>query len=60
MAEPATSSRSAVAVALTRKCSFVAGQDDQIPMDADGQLIGADDPEMQIRQVFQNLATTAV
>ncbi|MBO3750663.1 RidA family protein [Streptosporangiaceae bacterium NEAU-GS5] len=27
----------------------------QIPMDANGQVVGADDPAEQIRQVFRNL-----
>ncbi|MCI0584175.1 MAG: RidA family protein [Chloroflexi bacterium] len=27
----------------------------QVPLDADGQLVGADDPEAQVRQVFENL-----
>jgi enamine deaminase RidA (YjgF/YER057c/UK114 family) len=29
----------------------------QVPLDADGELVGADDPEAQIRQVFENLRT---
>ena len=29
----------------------------QVPLDAEGQLVGADDPEAQIRQVFKNLRT---
>ncbi len=29
----------------------------QVPLDAEGQLVGADDPEAQIRQVFENLRT---
>lgn len=29
----------------------------QVPLDADGQLVGADDPEAQIRRVFENLRT---
>jgi reactive intermediate/imine deaminase len=29
----------------------------QVPLDADGQLVGAYDPEAQIRQVFENLRT---
>ncbi|MFC4039972.1 RidA family protein [Dactylosporangium siamense] len=28
----------------------------QVPVDGAGQLIGADDPEAQVRQVFTNLA----
>jgi reactive intermediate/imine deaminase len=27
----------------------------QVPVDADGRLVGSDDPEAQIRQVFDNL-----
>src|SRR5690606_22367862 len=27
----------------------------QVPLDADGRLVGEDDPEAQIRQVFRNL-----
>jgi reactive intermediate/imine deaminase len=29
----------------------------QVPLDADGRLVGADDPGAQIRQVFENLRT---
>lgn len=29
----------------------------QVPLDADGQVVGADDVEAQVRQVFTNLAT---
>ena len=28
----------------------------QVPVDADGNLVGKDDPEAQVRQVFDNLA----
>lgn len=29
----------------------------QVPLDADGRLVGGDDAEAQVRQVFHNLAT---
>lgn len=29
----------------------------QVPLDADGRLVGRDDPEAQIRQVFENVKT---
>jgi reactive intermediate/imine deaminase len=29
----------------------------QVPLDAGGQLVGADDPEAQIRRVFENVRT---
>lgn len=29
----------------------------QVPLDAEGQLVGTDDPEAQVRQVFDNLRT---
>jgi reactive intermediate/imine deaminase len=29
----------------------------QVPLDAEGRLVGADDPEAQVRQVFDNLRT---
>ena len=29
----------------------------QVPLDAEGRLVGADDPEAQVRQVFENLKT---
>ena len=29
----------------------------QVPLDADGNLVGANDPEAQVRQVFENLKT---
>jgi reactive intermediate/imine deaminase len=29
----------------------------QVPLDADGRLVGPDDPEAQVRQVFDNLRT---
>lgn len=29
----------------------------QVPLDAQGNLVGADDPEAQVRQVFENLKT---
>ena len=28
----------------------------QVPLDADGNVVGVDDPEAQVRQVFRNLA----
>lgn len=40
------------AVAFNGPLIVVSGQ---VPLDADGRLIGADDPEAQIRQVFANL-----
>jgi reactive intermediate/imine deaminase len=29
----------------------------QVPLDAEGRLVGTDDPEAQVRQVFDNLGT---
>lgn len=40
------------AVAFDGRMVVVSGQ---VPLDADGQLVGADDPEAQLRQVFTNL-----
>lgn len=41
------------AVAFTGPLVVVSGQ---VPLDADGQLVGHDDPAAQIRQVFVNLS----
>jgi reactive intermediate/imine deaminase len=41
------------AVAFSGPLVVISGQ---LPLDADGQLVGLDDPEAQIRQVFTNLA----
>ena len=41
------------AVAFTGRMISVSGQ---IPLDAQGALVGKDDPEAQIRQVFDNIA----
>jgi reactive intermediate/imine deaminase len=40
------------AVAFTGRLVVVSGQ---VPVDADGRLVGQDDPEAQVRQVFRNL-----
>src|SRR5215469_16510821 len=40
------------AVAFTGRLVMVSGQ---LPVDADGRLVGQDDPEAQVRQVFRNL-----
>lgn len=40
------------AVAFTGRLVMVSGQ---LPVDADGELVGQDDPEAQVRQVFRNL-----
>jgi len=32
----------------------------QVPLDAEGRLVGPDDPEAQVRQVFDNLRTALV
>lgn len=40
------------AVAFDGRMVVVSGQ---VPLDVDGQLVGADDPEAQLRQVFTNL-----
>jgi reactive intermediate/imine deaminase len=42
------------AVAFTGRCVAVSGQ---VPLDAEGNLVGADDPEAQVEQVFRNLGT---
>jgi len=42
------------AVEFSGRLIVVSGQ---VPLDADGRLVGADDPEAQIRQVFENLRT---
>jgi len=42
------------AVSLTGPVVFVSGQ---VPLDADGRLVGADDPLEQARQVFRNMAS---
>ncbi|WP_328464369.1 RidA family protein [Streptomyces sp. NBC_00448] len=42
------------AVAFTGTTVVVSGQ---VPVDADGTLVGEDDAEAQVRQVFANLAT---
>jgi reactive intermediate/imine deaminase len=42
------------AVAFTGPMIVVSGQ---VPVDADGRLVGKDDPSRQIRQVFENLTT---
>ena len=42
------------AVAFTGRMIAVSGQ---VPLDPDGRLVGADDPQAQVRQVFDNLAT---
>ena len=41
-------------VSFTGRIIVVSGQ---LPLDADGRLVGPDDPEAQIRQVFRNLVT---
>jgi enamine deaminase RidA (YjgF/YER057c/UK114 family) len=41
-------------VAFSGRMVAVSGQ---VPLDAQGKLVGADDPEAQARQVFENLAT---
>jgi reactive intermediate/imine deaminase len=41
------------AVAFSGPMIVISGQ---VPVDADGQLVGKDDPAGQIRQVFENLA----
>ncbi|MEC4018664.1 RidA family protein [Streptomyces sp. H27-D2] len=43
------------AVAFTGRMVAVSGQ---VPLDAEGRLVGPDDAEAQARQVFQNLETT--
>ena len=40
------------AVAFQGRLVAVSGQ---VPLDADGRLVGQDDPEAQVRQVFTNL-----
>ncbi|HET9522337.1 MAG TPA: RidA family protein [Candidatus Limnocylindrales bacterium] len=40
------------AVAFSGQLVVVSGQ---VPLDAEGRLVGADDPGAQIRQVFENL-----
>lgn len=40
------------AVSFTGRMVVISGQ---IPLDADGRLVGPDDPPAQIRQVFRNL-----
>jgi enamine deaminase RidA (YjgF/YER057c/UK114 family) len=42
------------AVLFTGPMVVISGQ---VPLDADGNLVGKDDPEAQIRQVFDNLAS---
>jgi reactive intermediate/imine deaminase len=42
------------AVEFSGRLLVVSGQ---VPVDGDGQLVGADDPEAQVRQVFENLRT---
>jgi enamine deaminase RidA (YjgF/YER057c/UK114 family) len=42
------------AVAFDGRLVAVSGQ---VPLDADGQPVGPDDPEAQVRQVFDNLTT---
>jgi len=42
------------AVAATGRLVIVSGQ---VPLDADGQLVGRGDPEAQVRQVFANVTT---
>ncbi len=42
------------AVSFAGRLVAVSGQ---VPMDAEGQVVGVDDPEAQVRQVFHNLAT---
>ncbi|TAK00365.1 MAG: RidA family protein [Chloroflexota bacterium] len=42
------------AVEFSGRLVVVSGQ---VPLDADGQLVGADDPLAQVRQVFENLRT---
>ncbi|WP_407560014.1 RidA family protein [Streptomyces sp. 184] len=42
------------AVAFTGTVVAVSGQ---VPLDADGRLVGKDDAETQVRQVFANLTT---
>jgi reactive intermediate/imine deaminase len=42
------------AVAFSGRMVAISGQ---IPLDADGGLVGADDPQAQVRQVFENLKT---
>jgi enamine deaminase RidA (YjgF/YER057c/UK114 family) len=41
-------------VSFTGRMIVVSGQ---LPLDADGRLVGPEDPQAQIRQVFRNLAT---
>jgi enamine deaminase RidA (YjgF/YER057c/UK114 family) len=41
-------------VSFTGRMIVVSGQ---VPLDADGRLVGPDDPQAQTRQVFRNLAT---
>ena len=40
------------AVAFSGELIVVSGQ---VPLDAEGRIVGADDPEAQVRQVFENL-----
>jgi len=40
------------AVAFQGRLVVISGQ---VPLDADGRLVGQDDPEAQVRQVFTNL-----
>jgi reactive intermediate/imine deaminase len=42
------------AVAFTGRMVVVSGQ---VPLDAQGRLVGRDDPAAQVRQVFENLRT---
>ncbi len=42
------------AVAFSGQMVVVSGQ---VPLDAQGRLVGQDDPAAQVRQVFENLAT---
>lgn len=42
------------AVAFSGPLIVISGQ---VPLDAEGRLVGADDPEAQVRQVFENLRT---
>ena len=42
------------AVAFTGRMVVVSGQ---VPLDAQGRLVGEDDPAAQVRQVFENLRT---
>lgn len=41
------------AVSASGRLIVVSGQ---VPLDADGNLVGAGDPEAQVRQVFRNIA----